>query len=140
MSILGSILTKVLGRTPATPSSSAAPASAAPSSSATAASAPAAPSATASTTGTAPVDVGAVLDELNAKVAQKLDWKHSIVDLLKLLSLDSSLTARKELAKELHYTGDMEDSAKMNIWLHKQILLNLEANGGKLPEELKSLS
>jgi hypothetical protein len=69
---------------------------------------------------------------------EKLDWRKSIVDLMKLLKLDSSLTARKELAKELHYSGDMNDSASMNIWLHKQVMQKLAENGGKVPEDLKS--
>ena len=140
MTILGSIMTKVLGHAPASPAkaSPAAAPSTAPAASASAAS-PATPSAPAQPTG-AIIDVAAVLDGLKTKATQNLDWKNSIVDLLKLLSLDSSLAARKELAKELHYTGDTEDSAKMNIWLHKQVLLNLEANGGKLPGELKNLS
>jgi len=85
------------------------------------------------------VDVAAVLDGLNDKATEELDWRHSIVDLMKLLSIDSSLTARKELAKELHYDGDMSNSASMNIWLHKQIMVNLAANGGKLPDDLKHL-
>jgi hypothetical protein len=83
------------------------------------------------------VDVGAVLDGLAAKNSQKLDWKHSIVDMMKLLDMDSSLSARKELAGELHYTGDTNDSAAMNIWLHKQVMQKLADNGGKVPEELK---
>ena len=72
-----------------------------------------------------------------AKSGQKLDYRRSIVDLLKLLDLDSSLTARKELAKELNYTGDMNDSAAMNIWLHKQVMRKLAENGGKVPDDLK---
>ena len=66
-----------------------------------------------------------------------MNWRTSIVDLLKLLDLDSSLAARKELAQELHYTGDTGDSAAMNIWLHKQVMHKLEENGGKVPAELK---
>ena len=65
------------------------------------------------------------------------NWKQSIVDLMKLLDLDSSLNARKELAKELGYTGDTNDSAKMNVWLHKQVMNKLAANGGKVPDDLK---
>jgi hypothetical protein len=84
------------------------------------------------------VDVEAVLSGLAAKNPQKLDWKRSIVDLMKLLDLDSSLTARTELAKELNYTGDTSDSAKMNIWLHKQVMQKLAENGGKVPESLRS--
>jgi hypothetical protein len=71
------------------------------------------------------------------KAGQKLNWRSSIVDLMKLVGLDSSLTARKELATELHYTGDQNDSAGMNIWLHKQVMAKLAANGGKVPDDLK---
>jgi hypothetical protein len=83
------------------------------------------------------VDVQAVLDKLKADKHANLDWQHSIVDLMKLLDLDSSLSARQELAKELHYTGDSHDSAAMNIWLHKQVMTKLAENGGKVPESLK---
>lgn len=84
----------------------------------------------------AKVDVAAVLDDAVAKSGQKLNWKTSIVDLLKALDIDSSLGARKELADELGYDGDKSDSATMNIWLHKQVLAKLAANGGKVPESL----
>ena len=67
---------------------------------------------------------------------QTLDWRHSIVDLMKLLSLDSSLTARKELAGELGYTGDTNNSASMNIWLHKAVMAKLAENGGVVPNSL----
>ena len=83
------------------------------------------------------VDVEALLDDKASKNAQKLNWKTSIVDLMKLLDLDSSLGERKELAKELGYTGDTNDSATMNIWLHKQVMNKLAANGGKVPADLK---
>ena len=83
------------------------------------------------------VDVEAVLTKLASENKEKLDWRKSIVDLMKLLNLDSSLGARKELAKELGYTGDMNDSASMNILLHKQMMAKLAANGGKLPPEIK---
>ena len=83
------------------------------------------------------VDVEAVLSKLAAETKEKLDWRKSIVDLMKLLNLDSSLGSRKELAKELGYTGDMNDSASMNIWLHKQVMQKLAANGGKVPADLK---
>ena len=83
------------------------------------------------------VDVEKILNDLNAKSAQKLNWRTSIVDLMKLLELDSSLNARKDLAKELHYAGDTNDSATMNIWLHKQVMNKLAANGGKVPADLK---
>ena len=83
------------------------------------------------------VDVAPILDKAVAAKGEKLDWKHSIVDLMKALNIDSSLSARKELAKELGYTGDTNDSASMNIWLHKQVMSKLAANGGKLPPEIK---
>ena len=87
---------------------------------------------------TAPqVDVAAVMDELADKSDEDLDWRHSIVDLMKLLKLDSSLTARKKLAEELHFEGNTKDSAAMNIWLHKQVMIKLADNGGKVPSELK---
>jgi 3-oxoacyl-ACP reductase-like protein len=82
------------------------------------------------------VDVTAVLDDLAANNSQKLDWRHSIVDLMKLTGMESSLAERKELADELGYTGDKSDSASMNIWLHKQVLQKLAENGGKVPAEL----
>ena len=84
----------------------------------------------------APVDVEAVLAKLAAANREKLDWRKSIVDLMKLLNLDSSLAARKELASELHYAGDRNDTAAMNIWLHAQVMHKLAENGGKVPPEL----
>src|SRR5262249_522019 len=68
------------------------------------------------------VDVAPILDKAVAAKGEKLEWRTSIVDLMKALDIDSSLSARKELAKELHYDGDTNDSAKMNIWLHKQVM------------------
>jgi hypothetical protein len=85
---------------------------------------------------TAVVDVEAVLEDLASKNPQKLNWRTSIVDLMKLVGMDSSLAERKELAKELGYTGNMQDSATMNIWLHKQVLRKLAENGGKVPADL----
>ncbi len=84
-------------------------------------------------------DVEAVLTKLASQNKERLDWRKSIVDLMKLLNLDSSLAARKELAKELHYAGDTSDSAAMNIWLHKQVMIKLAENGGKVPDDLKRL-
>ena len=83
------------------------------------------------------VDVAPILDKAVAAKGEKLAWRTSIVDLMKALDIDSSFTARKELAKELGYTGDSSDSASMNIWLHKQVMTKLAANGGKLPPEIK---
>jgi hypothetical protein len=83
-------------------------------------------------------DVEGVLAGLGAKSKQELDWRQSIVDLMKLLGLDSSLSARKELAKELNYPGDSNDSAAMNVWLHKQVMNKLAASGGKVPADLRT--
>jgi hypothetical protein len=83
------------------------------------------------------VDVEAVLSKLASQNKEKLDWRKSIVDLMKLLKLDSSLRARQELAKELHYSGDTKDSAAMNVWLHKQVMIKLAENGGKVPADLR---
>lgn len=85
---------------------------------------------------TGAVDVGAILDAAVVKSGHKLNWKTSIVDLMKALGLDSSLEHRKELAKELGYTGDTGDSATMNVWLHKQVIQKLKDNGGKVPAGL----
>lgn len=82
------------------------------------------------------VDVKAVLDEMAGKSNEDLDWQKSIVDLMKVVGMDSSFKARQELAKDLNYTGDMHDSASMNIWLHKEVMTRFAANGGKLPAHL----
>ncbi len=93
--------------------------------------------ATANATATATqVDVEAILDGMAAKHGEKLDWKHSIVDLMKLVGMESSLAERKELAQELKYSGDTNDSAKMNVWLHKEVMKKLAENGGKVPASL----
>jgi Domain of unknown function (DUF3597) len=76
---------------------------------------------------------------LAKKNPEKLDWKRSIVDLMKLVGMDSSFTARKQLAAELHYSGDPNDSAAKNIWLHTEVMKKLAENGGKVPDELLSL-
>ena len=126
MSIFGTIMNAIFGS-----KASAAPAggAAAPAGGGAAAAPGAAPAQT--------VDVAPILDKAVAAKGEKLDWKHSIVDLMKALDIDSSLSARKELAKELGYTGDTNDSASMNIWLHRQVMAKLAANGGKLPPEIK---
>ena len=111
----------------AVPAAGARPSGAAPSSSGAPAGGAAAP---------AVVDVTAILDGLAAKNPEKLDWKKSIVDLLKLVGMDSSLAARKELATELHFSGDKNDSATMNIWLHREVIKKIAENGGKVPQEL----
>ena len=138
MSIFGKIVSAIFGHAGAAPAPSAPgtpTAPAAPSAPGTP-TAPAAPSAPAGPPA-ATVDVAAVLNKLAASNKEKLDWQKSIVDLMKLLNLDSSLAARKELADELHYSGDKNDSATMNIWLHKQVMQKLAENGGKVPDNLR---
>jgi 3-oxoacyl-ACP reductase-like protein len=120
---------------PAATPTAAAPA-AAPASSAAATPAAATPAAAASPP--AQVDIGAVLSAMEAKSGQKLNWQTSIVDLMKLVGLDSSLQNRKQLATELGYKGDQNDSASMNIWLHQQVIAKLEQNGGKVPASMKA--
>lgn len=83
------------------------------------------------------VDIEKILDEKAQHSGQPLNWRTSIVDLLKLLDLDSSLQARKELAQELHYAGDTGNSASMNVWLRRQVMTKLAQNGGKVPADLK---
>ena len=133
MSIFGTILSKIFPSShPANtaPADPAAPPAADPTATPDAAAAPAA--------APEPVDVEAVLTDMQANTSEQLNWRTSIVDLMKLLGLDSSLSARKELAGELHYTGDTNDSASMNIWLHKAVMEQLAANGGKVPDSLKN--
>jgi hypothetical protein len=136
MSIFGKIMGAIFGsKAAATPASGGAPSGGAAASTGSAAapsSAPAAPVAPPQS-----VDVAAIVDKAAAAKGEKLEWRTSIVDLMKALDIDSSFTARKELAKELGYTGDSNDSASMNIWLHKQVMAKLAANGGKLPPEIK---
>lgn len=164
MSIFGAILSKITGRKPQAaepaatapvadeqpkpsaadiPAGSAAapspapttppgPASAMPSGAAAATPAPGV-----ATTPAEPVDVETVLNDMAARNGQSLNWRSSIVDLMKLLGLDSSLENRKALARELNYSGDTGDSAAMNIWLHKQVMRKLAENGGKVPADLK---
>ena len=144
MSILGKIFGKIFpsahAQTPAASGSAGGSLSADEAAAATAASEAAARAAGAAAAASATmseVDVQALLDGLASKNSQKLNWKTSIVDLMKLLDLDSSLGERKELARELGYSGDMNDSASMNIWLHKQVMNKLAANGGKVPADLR---
>ena len=136
MSIFGKIASAIFGSsTNAAEASPAAPAAANPAAGAAKAAVPGVtPAATAAQ---ANVDVAAVLDKLDEDSDESLDWRVSIVDLMKLLKLDSSLKSRKELATELHYSGDMGDSADMNVWLHKQVMTKLAANGGVVPAELR---
>jgi hypothetical protein len=134
MSIFGKIMSAIFGTKAGATPAGAAPAgggaaTTAGGSSATASSTPAAPAQS--------VDVAPILDKAVAAKGEKLEWRTSIVDLMKALDIDSSLNARKELAKELGYIGDSNDSASMNIWLHKQVMIKLAANGGRLPPEIR---
>ncbi len=134
MSIFGKIMSAIFGThadaaTPATPSGTGGSTSSAAGAGGT--------SGSASSTAAKSVDVAPILDKAVAKKGEKLEWRTSIVDLMKALDIDSSLTARKELAKELGYTGDTNDSATMNIWLHKQVMSKMAANGGVLPADIK---
>jgi hypothetical protein len=124
MSIFSKIKDAIFGKAEAAP----APAAAAP---------VAAPVADAGPAPISQVNVEAILDAAHKAIGQDLNWRTSIVDLMKLCGLDSSLGERKELATELGYTGDMSDSASMNIWLHKQVMNKLAANGGYVPAELQ---
>jgi Domain of unknown function (DUF3597) len=132
MSIFGKIMSAIFGTkadaAPAGGGIAASPTSS-PAASGGSSSTPAAPAQS--------VDVAPILDKAVAAKGEKLAWRTSIVDLMKALDIDSSFAARKELAKELGYTGDSNDSASMNIWLHKQVMTRLAANGGKLPSDVK---
>ena len=139
MSIFGNIMSAIFGRS-SSAAAAASPAGAAPAppiAQSEPSPAWAAPSAQAAVSAT-PVDVAAIMDGLAAKSSEKLDWRRSIVDLMKLLNLDSSLHAREELAKELGYTGKLDGSAEMNVWLHKQVMTKLAESGGKVPDSLKA--
>jgi Domain of unknown function (DUF3597) len=132
MSIFGKIMSAIFGaKADAAPASSGATAGTATSAG------PAAGSSSASATPAQTVEVAPILDKAVAAKKEKLEWRTSIVDLMKALDIDSSLGARKELAKEFGYTGDSNDSASMNIWLHKQVMTKLAANGGKLPPDIR---
>ena len=130
MSIFGKIMSAIFGtKADAAPAGGGAAAGTASSSGAgSSGGAAAAPAVT--------VDVAPILDKAVKAKGEKLEWRTSIVDLMKALDIDSSFSARKELAKELGYTGDSNDSASMNIWLHKQVMKKLADNGGKVPADL----
>jgi Domain of unknown function (DUF3597) len=129
MSIFGSIVSAIFGTKPA------GTASAAPSGGSSAA-----PSGGAGGTGKpmSKAEVEAMIEKIADAQDEDLNWEESIVDLMKLLKLDSSLGARKQLAKELGYTGALDGSAEMNVWLHKQVMTKLAESGGKVPESLKA--
>ena len=132
MSVFGSLMGKILGHSART--SEAKVNAARPAAPATAA--PATPASSTATAAPPAVDVELVLETMAAGNQQKLDWRNSIVDLMKLVGIDSSLANRKALAQELGYTGDMNDSAAMNVWLHKEVMRKLAENGGHVPTNL----
>ncbi len=82
-------------------------------------------------------EVDAMIEKIADEQDEDLNWEESIVDLMKLLKLDSSLTARKQLAQELGYKGALDGSAAMNVWLHAQVMTKLAESGGKVPDSLK---
>jgi Domain of unknown function (DUF3597) len=146
MSVFGNIVSAIFGSKHAAgvtaAASSSAPSSSAGSATATAAGA-SAPSAgtSAGSAAAKPIskaDVEAILAKLDEEQDEDYDWKRSIVDLMKLLNLDSGLGARKQLAKELGYTGALDGSAEMNVWLHKEVMTKLAESGGKVPDSLKT--
>jgi Domain of unknown function (DUF3597) len=137
MSVFGNIVSAIFGSKHAAsvtaaagPSTAATASASAPSAGTSAAAAAAKPISKA--------DLEAILAKLADEQDEDYDWKRSIVDLMKMLQLDSSLGARKQLAKELGYTGALDGSAEMNVWLHKQVMTKLAESGGKVPDSLKA--
>ena len=134
MSIFGSIVSAIFGSSHAAGAAPAAGSPAAPSSTAASASAP-----TVSAARPMPMaEVEAMIQKIADRQSEKYNWKQSIVDLMKLLKLDSSLVARKQLAQELGYTGALDGSAEMNVWLHQQVMTKLAQSGGQVPDSLKA--
>jgi 3-oxoacyl-ACP reductase-like protein len=147
MSIFGSIVSAIFGSKHAaqsqpTTTTTTASAGASPTTpSAGSPAAKAAPPAGASAPAGQPIsrsELEALIARTVAAQDEKLDWRQSIVDLMKALKLDSSLGARKQLAQELGYTGSLDGSAEMNIWLHRQVMAKLAESGGKVPDSLRT--
>jgi hypothetical protein len=145
MGIFTNLMSKIFGHAAAAPGTVAPPTTTDTSAGPSAATTPTASTTPAASAAAAPVsapakivDVTAILDDLAAKNPEKLEWRKSIVDLMKLVGIDSSLSARKQLATELHFSGDDNDSASMNVWLHKAVIVKLAENGGKVPQDLIS--
>jgi len=139
MSVFGNIVSAIFGSKHAAGVTAAAGSSSPPPSSpATSASAGTAAGATAAAKPISKADVEAILAKLADEQDEDLDWKSSIVDLMKLLKLDSGLGARKQLAQELGYTGALDGSAAMNVWLQKQVMTKLAESGGKVPDSLRA--
>jgi hypothetical protein len=144
MSVFGNIVSAIFGSkhaagvTPTAGTSSGSPASAGTSAPAGSSASPGASAGAAAAKPITRADVEAILKRLHDDQDEDFDWRKSIVDLMKLLKLDSSLGARKQLAKELGYTGALNGSAEMNVWLHKQVMTKLAESGGKVPDSLKA--
>ncbi len=131
MSIFGDLMGKIMGK-----AARAEAASAPPTGRAEVGPGATAPAATSSAAAVSSVDVEARLEAMGKASSQKLDWRSSIVDLMKLVGIDSDITNRRALAHELGYTGDLNDSATMNVWLHKAVMKKLAENGGTVPANL----
>ena len=138
MSVFGNIVSAIFGSKHAASVTAAAGPSASSPPTATAAGAAATAAGSAAAKPISKADVEAILAKLADEQDEDCDWKKSIVDLMKLLKLDSGLGARKQLAKELGYTGALDGSAEMNVWLHKQVMTELAESGGKVPDSLKA--
>src|SRR6478672_1058180 len=144
MSVFGSIVSAIFGSkhaatvTPTTGTAATPPSKGTPASAGASASPGAAAGAPAAAGPISRADVEAILKKLHDDQDEDFDWRKSIVDLMKLLKLDSSLGARKQLAQELGYTGALDGSAEMNVWLHKQVMQKLAETGGQVPDSLKT--
>jgi len=144
MSIFGNIVSAIFGSkhaagvTPAGGAAAGGGAAAAPPSSTATTKTAAAPAGSASAKPISRADVEGILQKLAAEQREDLDWRRSIVDLMKLLKLDSGLGARKQLAQELGYTGALDGSGEMNVWLHRQVMTKLAESGGKVPDSLRA--
>jgi hypothetical protein len=138
MSVFGNIVSAIFGSKHAADVTAAAGPSSAPASSAATSASGGTPAGSAAAKPISRADVEAILEKLAAEQREQYDWKRSIVDLMKLLKLDSGLGARKQLAQELGYTGALDGSANMNLWLHQQVMAKLAESGGKVPDSLKA--
>jgi hypothetical protein len=138
MSVFGSIVSAIFGSKHAAGVTPTAGTSSVPPSSTGTSAAPGTSAAGAAAKPISRADVEAILKKLDDDQDEDFEWGKSITDLMKLLKLDSSLGARKQLAKELGYTGALDGSAEMNVWLHKQVMTKLAESGGKVPDSLKA--
>ena len=138
MSIFGNIVSAIFGSKHAAGVTTAAGSAAAPPSSTTTTTSASASAGSATAKPISKADVEGILQKLAAEQREDLDWRRSIVDLMKLLKLDSGLGARKQLAQELGYTGALDGSGEMNVWLHRQVMTKLAETGGKVPDSLRA--